>query len=539
VSLALVYVIAHFLDTSIYVTEVITFLGLGIGIDYSLFIVYRFREELQARHDVETAVVRTMATTGRAVFFSGLTVAIGLSSLILTNVSFMVSMGLGGMLVPLTSLLVAMTLLPAMLGVLGHRINRLRVVPRRLVGTGEGRVWRRLATIIMRRPAVAGEMVFALLLGLTLPVTQLNFAFGSLKNAPRHLESVEGALSMQHSFPTTPNPTQVVIEHRGPGTLLDPREIAGMRELERSIRHDPEALKVVGLPDVVPGDGVTGAARHSQAVGRFVTPDGRSALISVVARHDVGTKGAEDLVRHIRAMASRASAGALRGNEIHVGGAQASYTDFNDALYDHFPLIVAIVLALSYLFLFYAFRSAFLPLKAVLLNLLSVGAAYGMLQLVFQRGIGASVLGFTPESGVAGWVPIMMFAFLFGLSMDYEVFLLSRIREAWLDSGHNGEAVTSGLQKTGRLITSAAAIMIVAFSGFLIGGVLTLKEFGFGLLASIALDATLIRLVLVPSIMQLVGNVNWWVPGFLRGFAARAGSFETLDDSAEELELAS
>jgi RND superfamily putative drug exporter len=200
------------------------------------------------------------------------------------------------------------------------------------------------------------------------------------------------------------------------------------------------------------------------------------------------------------------------------------------------------VLLLTYAFLFYAFRSVFLPLKAVALNLLSVLAAYGMLELVFQGGVGASLLGFYPESGVAGWVPVFLFAFLFGLSMDYEVLLLSRIQEGWLASGQNSESVAFGLEKTGRLISSAAAIMVIAFSGFLLGSNVQFKEFGFGLVAAIALDATLIRLVLVPAIMRLMGNLNWWLPVALHRLAADGATFgegEPTPTFSEELELAS
>jgi RND superfamily putative drug exporter len=268
-----------------------------------------------------------------------------------------------------------------------------------------------------------------------------------------------------------------------------------------------------------------------------LSPDAKTAIITAVPRHDVGDKQVQDLVYRIRsdakqtlanALLSRTSLGSRRAanlSNIYVGGAQADYGDFNDAMYEHFPLIIAIVLVLTYCFLFFAFRSAFLPLKAVLLNLISVGASYGLLQLVFQRGVGAQVLRFTPETGVAPWVPIFLFAFLFGLSMDYEVFLLSRVRERWLGTRDNAHSVAFGLEKTGRLISSAAAIMVVAFSGFLVGSEIQLKQFGFGMLASVALDASLIRVVLVPSIMELMGNLNWWVPSRLRAFANRGVPF--------------
>ena len=523
-SLALVYFFGHFLSTSVYVTNMVEVLGLGIGIDYSLFIVYRFREELaRSGGNVEASIVRTMETTGRAVLFSGLTVAIGISSLILTGVSFMQAMGLGGLLVPVTALLVAMTLLPAFLSVLGTKVNRFRVLPSRFLGVADQGVFHRLATTIMHRPWVTGGVALVVLLGLTYPVTQLNFAFGSLKNQPQSLDSIAGIVFMQQNFPSAPNPTQVVIDGRS--NLTQPRLLAGLRSLERTIQRDPEVVRASGPTDLLPVSGSPTPVQLRTLQGRNLSADARTAIISVIARHDVGTTAAEKLVRRLRTDAKPYTTGALAGTAIYVGGQQADFTDFNDSLYAKFPLIVAIVLILTYVFLFVAFRSAVLPLKAVLLNLLSVGAAYGILELVFQQGIGAGLLNFSAESGVAGWVPIFLFALLFGLSTDYEVFLLSRIRERWLSTGDNRESVAYGLEKTGRLISSAATIMVVAFAGFVIGTQVQLKELGFGLLAAIAIDATIVRLVLVPSIMAIVGKANWWVPSFMADFARRGNTF--------------
>ena len=525
-SLALVYIFGRYLDTSVYVTNMVTVLGLGIGIDYSLFIVYRFREELRASAgNVEASIVRTMETTGRAIFFSGLTVAIGISSLILTGVTFMESMGLGGLLVPITALAVSMTLLPAVLSVVGTRIDRFRVVPIRFLQTGETGMWHRYALTVMRRPWITGGIVSVVLLALIFPVTQLNFAFGSLKNQPKSLESIAGIELMQSRFPSAPNPTQVVIQNQSAGTLLRPTDLSGLRAFENLIRRDPEVKRVTGPADYLPASGSPPASQLALVTGRYLSADRQTAIISVVPRHDVGTTSAEKLVRRLRDDAKSYVAGALRSDVVYVGGEQAGYTDFNDSLYAKFPLIVAIVLFLTYGFLFFAFRSAFLPAKAVLLNLVSVGAAYGVLQLVFQRGIGAGLLGFSPESGVAGWVPIFLFALLFGLSTDYEVFLLSRIRERWLATRNNAESVAFGLERTGRLISSAALVMIVAFSGFVIGSQVQLKELGFGLLAAIAIDASLVRIVLVPSIMEVAGRFNWWVPEYLKDFAGRGTSF--------------
>jgi RND superfamily putative drug exporter len=537
VSLALVFVFAHFMSASIYVTNVVVFLGLGVAIDYTLFIVYRFRDELIAANgDRERAIVRTMETTGRAVFFSGLTVAIALSSLILTQVSFMESMGLGGMVVPLAALLVAMTLLPAMLGFLGPNVNRWRVLPRRFLSSSNGGLWRRVARGVMARPLVAGGLVLALMLGLTYPLTQLNFAFGSLKNAPQNIESVAGYKFMKGHFAVTSDPTQITLQARGAGTLRAVNTVGSIRTLEQQLRHDPEVAHVTGPAEFIAANGHSSAQQQSQ-LGHYLTTDNRTGLISVIPRHEVGTKTNDDMVKRVRNIAQTFAQGRLHGTTVYVGGASANYLAFDEALYSKFPLIIATVLILTYGFLFFAFRSVFLPLKAVLLNLLSVGAAYGMLQLVFQRGVGSSVLGFSPEGGVAVWVPLFLFAFLFGLSMDYEVFLLSRMREHWMATGDNRESVAFGIEKTGRLISSAAAIMVIAFAGLLVGHEIQMKEFGFGLIASIALDATLIRMVLVPSIMELMGNANWWLPGFLQRFAQSSNPFgEGEDESIEEYE---
>jgi RND superfamily putative drug exporter len=547
VSLALVYWFAHYLSASVYVENVVTVLGLGVSIDYSLFIVYRFREELAAAAgDRETAVVRTMQTAGRAVFFSGLTVAIGLSSLILTNLTFMESMGLGGMVVPLSALLVAMTLLPALLGALGGKINRVDIAAglgrlvRRSRGfspAARGGVWHGLATAIMRRPILWGGCALLLLLALSFPVTQLSLAYGGLKNSPKDIESIAGYVYMRSHFPSTPDPTLVLVRHEGPGTVLSQRDVLGMRAMEATLRQNPEAEKVVGPADFATRAGSIPPSAHSALVGRYVSADLQTAMIQVVPRHEVGTKANEDMVRLIRKQIPSYATASLKGDAILVGGATAGYMDFDDAMYAKFPLIVALVLGLTLIFLFFAFRSVFLPFKAILLNLLSVAAAYGTLQLVFQRGVFHQPLAFVPEDGIAPWVPIFLFAFLFGLSMDYEVLLLSRIREAWLRTGNNRASVAFGLEKTGRLISSAAAIMVVAFSGFQFGHEIQLREFGFGLMASVAIDATLIRILLVPSIMELMGRLNWWVPRRLRAWANRGSSFaEDLPATGDELE---
>jgi uncharacterized membrane protein YdfJ with MMPL/SSD domain len=349
VSLAFVFIIGHFVDTSIYVTNVVTFLGLGISIDYSLFIVHRFREELRRSNgDAEMAVVHTMQTTGRAVFFSGLTVAIGLSSLILTNVSFMVSMGLGGMLVPFSALLVAMTLLPAILGLLGERINKPYVVNlfSRIGGqhysdfvnrtrvrraSRDRQVWRRIATTVMARPWTSGGAALLVMLGLTFPLTQLNLQFGGLKNSPK-VESVSGFVYMRSNFSSTPDPGQIVIQHNGPGNLLQPREVGAIRALENHLRKDPESTKVVGPADFVSATGKMSASEVKLVTGRYLTPDRRVAVIVDIPKHEVGTKPNTDMLERIRSAVKAAGLGPLRGNTVVVGGGQRQITSTSIAL---------------------------------------------------------------------------------------------------------------------------------------------------------------------------------------------------------------
>ena len=525
VSLSGVYLFAHFLNTSIYATNVVEVLGLGISIDYSLFIVYRFREELRLHDgDREAAIVRTMATTGRAVFFSGITVAIGLAALLLSGVVFMQSMGLAGILVPISALLTAFTLLPAVLSVLGTKVNRLRVLPVRMLEPGERGPWHRLATAIMNRPALIGGVVFVVLLLAAYPTTHLAYSYGGLKNAPRNLQAVQGYVWVQNNFPTKADPAVVLIQGPRAGSMIQPRAIAGLRSVQAALSRLPGVAGVAGPATYLSSDVAPSASQLRKLSGQYLTSDGRTALIAVETRDAVGTSGAANVVHATRALLPRSATLLPPGSHTFVGGSEAGYYDWDNVVLGRFPYVVGLILLLTYCFLFLAFRSVFLPLKAVLLNLLSVTVAYGLMVLVFQGGVGSSILSFYPEDGVATWVPIFMFAFLFGLSMDYEVLLLSRIREAWLSTGNNRESVAFGLEKTGRLITSAALIMVIAFSSFLLGHQIQFKEFGFGLVISIAIDASLIRVVLVPAIMEIMGDWNWWVPRSLRGWAYRSSS---------------
>jgi len=507
-ALGLVYVVAHWMTTPTYVTNLVFLIGLGIAVDYSLLIVYRFREELERGHTSDEAVVRTMATAGRAVVFSGATVAIGLALLLFMPMPFMRAMGLGGFLIPLVSIAAALTVQPALLSLYGRRgVRRIRVasflrrrlgVPLpRLPGTSdrERGFWAWLARSIMRRPLAHLAAAGALLLAAALPVFALELTPGSAEGIPRHPQSVRGFDILRAAVgPGAVSPAQVVVDSGREGGLGAPSVQAAIARLLAMLRRDPEVAAAFYAPG-----------------GRFVDSSGRYAQVLAAGRHEYGQPESQAFVRRLRERILPA-AGWPAGVSVLAGGGPAQGVDFLDQVYGAFPWLVLGVLALTYALLLRAFRSLLLPLKAVILNLLSVAASYGALVVVFKWGFGGELLGLYQFPQVEGWIPVFLFAMLFGLSMDYEVFLVSRMREAWDEGQGNERAVAAGLERTGRIITAAAVIMVSAFSGFLAGRIVGLQEFGFGLAVAILLDVTIVRAVLVPALMAIMGRYNWWLP---------------------------
>jgi RND superfamily putative drug exporter len=517
----------------IYVQNMATLIGLAIAIDYSMLVVYRFREELERGGDaqearsgaegdvVSRALERTMGTAGRAAIFSGLTVAVGLALLVLMPLPFMRAMGLGGLLVPLVSILAAATLLPALLAVLGRGVNRYRFVPRALLAKrarGESGFWSRLARSIMRRPVLYLLATVGLMLALAYPATQLELTGGDARSLPEDTEATRGLALLEDTLgPGALSPHQIVVDTGRPGGAWAPESIAAQRRLIAALRSDPEVEpETIQAPALLvrrggePPPRIEARARE----GSLVDAESRVAQVRVSGRSDIGTAAATDLVDRLRdsyVPAARFPPGA----EVFVTGSAAYNVDFIDTAYSAFPWLVVAVLVLSYLVLLRAFRSLLLPAKAVLMNLLSVAATYGVLVLVFQHELGEAA-GFTGSPQIESWIPIFLFAILFGLSMDYEVFLLSRMREEWDRAHDNERAVALGLERTGRIITAAAIIMIAAFSGFIAGSFVWSQEFGVGLSAAILLDATIVRAMLVPAAMKLLGDWNWYLPDRLR-----------------------
>ena len=491
-ALGILYGVAHLSATPTYATNLVELIGLGIAVDYSLLVVYRFREELAAGRAVDDAVVATMRTAGRAVLFSGVAVTLGLALLIAIPLPFIRMLGIAGFLIPVVSMLAAASLQPALLSLYGRRgTARRALVPPRARIPG---FWAPLARSIMRAPALylAGGVV--LLVAAALPAFSIELTPGSSYGIPRGSQSVQGFDLLTAAVgPGVVAPSQLLVEATAGSVLAAPTQRA-LARLEGELRRDPEVAKVF-----------VGRGRE------FVSADRRYEQVVVAGRHDYGFPQEQALVGRMR---SRLVPGARfpSGDRVLVGGAPAQGVDFLHEAYRYFPALIAAVLVLTYLLLVRVFRSLLLPLKAVVLNLLSVGASYGMLVVVFRFGAGRSLFGLYQFDQVEGWIPIFLFAMLFGLSMDYEVFLVTRMRERWDGGEDNVGAVAHGLERTGRIITAAAVIMCAAFSGFVAGRIVGLQEFGLGLAVAIFLDATVVRCLLVPSLMAILGRWNWWLP---------------------------
>ena len=436
-----------------------------------------------------------METAGRAVIFSGVAVALGLALLIAMPLPFMRMMGVAGFLIPCVSILAAATLQPVLLSFYGRRGTVRKRFLRREPTDVEHGLWARLARSIMARPYAFLAGGAALLLAAAAPAFYLKLTPGSTFGIPRTPQAIRGFDVLRHAVgPGAVAPAEVLV-HTSSGSVLEPAVQAAVERLVASARHDLEVAAVY--------DGTT---------GRYVDASRTYEQVILAGRHDYGYPQEQALVKRLRGRLIPA-AGFPPGTEVRVGGAPGQGVDFLHQAYTYFPPLIAAVLVLTYLLLLRAFRSLLLPLKAILLNLLSVGAAYGMLVVVFKWGVGHTLFGLYTFGQVEGWIPIFLFAMLFGLSMDYEVFLVTRMREMWDHGEDNVSSVAHGLERTGRIITAAAIIMCAAFSGFIAGRIVGLQEFGLGLAIAIFVDATIVRSLLVPSLMAIFGRWNWWLPG--------------------------
>jgi len=498
VAFAVLDLLSHVVTTPTFAPEIMAMIGLGVGIDYALFVVTRYRAGLSEKRGPRDAVAISLATSGRAVLFAGTTVIISLLGLFLLQLPFMRGLAVGAISAVLLVMLAAVTLLPAMLGFSGRAIDNLRIPG--LIQSGAGPTtrgfWYRWSRTIQRHPVVAGLSAVVILVCLALPFFSMRLAFTDAGNDPATSTTRQAFDALATGFGPGFNGPLVV------AATVPPGDHAATDQLASAIRTTP------------------GVAYVSTAV---YNPSGTAAVVIAYPTTAPQAAQTEALVTHLRDQVIPAATSGT-GVAAYVGGETAGSIDASSYLSARLPLVIAVVLLLSFLLLMAVFRSLAIPVKAVVVNLLSVGAAYGVIVAVFQWGWLGGFFGIGATGPIDPWIPLMMFTILFGLSMDYEVFLLSRIREEWRLTGENSTAVADGLAKTARVITAAAAIMICVFGSFVFGDPLhVLKVFGLGLASAILIDATLVRMVLVPSIMEVLGNANWWMPRWLDRIVPRLG----------------
>lgn len=496
IAIGTVSLISTVFELNAFVQNIITMIGLAVGIDYALFIVARFREERQRGREKVEAIAMAGSTAGRAVFFSGLTVVFALIGLLIIPQSVFVSLGIGAITVVIVAVLATLTLLPATLSIMGDRVNRFKVpfIKRRELDDGSerggGGFWAWTTRGVMRWPWIALGLSAAFLIAATIPFFNINLGSSGVEDLPDNFQSKQGfeVLSSEFGF-IIGAPAEVVIS----GEISDPKTQQAISDLTTALAADsafgpPSDLEVNASGDI--------------ALITFPLVGGAQSKLSV------------DGVRMLRDVYSpNAFAGAPA--VAYVGGLTSEEVDLLDTTSAYQPWVIALVLGLSFILLTIVFRSIVVPIKAIIMNLLSVGAAYGILVLVFQEGFLNEVFGLQQTQVIQPWLPLMLFTILFGLSMDYQVFLISRIREKYDETKDNAAAVAFGIRSTAGLITGAALIMVAVFGGFAAGDLITTSQFGFGLAVAILIDATIIRSVLVPSTMKLLGDRNWYLPNFL------------------------
>ena len=552
-TLALVYVVGQQVEMSVYVSNVSTMLGLALAIDYSLFMVSRFREELKKGRDVGSAVEIAVATSGKAVTFSGLAVAIGLGGLLVFSAPALRSFGIGGMLTVFASLFYAMTFLPALLGILGPRVNSLSVTGlidriRRALGRPSSEQaaasrrsrWEWIANTVMAHPVVVIIPTLSLLLLAGLPFLRLQQGIPDAYTLPAGLESREAAVAIQSGFEAgTTAPIVALVDVPG-----DPTSEANVRAL---VAYGEGLGGVSGVERVespftgIPNPATGQPLTADELVALYGQP--RAAwppqLAALWDRYVHASTVRFDAISPLQPSSPAGTAVVAAARDVDpgpgltamIGGQAATGHDFLVSQTERIPYAVGVVLLAMFAVLFLLFGSVVLPIKAILMTLLSISASFGAMVWIFQEGNLSGPLGFTSPGFTIAGNPIIMFSVLFGLSMDYEVLLLSRVQEAYRRSGDNRAAVAEGLSKTAGVITGAAAIMVTVFAAFALADTITIKSIGVGMAIAVFVDATIVRILLVPATMRLLGKWNWWAPGPLARFADRLG-FSHAEDEA-------
>ncbi|MFM8944444.1 MAG: MMPL family transporter, partial [Actinomycetota bacterium] len=500
VALGVVALLGQVLNFNLFVENMVSMLGLALGIDYSLFIVSRYREERRRGRDKLEAIGVAGATANRAVFFSGLTVVLALLGILFVPTTIFQSLGVGAVVVTVVALGASMTLLPAFLALIGDRVNWPALSKRARVDADhdpKGGFWDRITARVMARPIVYLLVAVGILGGIGSQYFQLNRGTSqNITQLPDEFASKEAFLTLQEAFAGgTTQPVQIVVQ----GNTAEPRVQAAIDNLRRRLADEPTLAPGTTL-DVAPG--------------------GQVALVQAFFRGDPSVASSFDTIERLRETVVPASFGGTEFTTVLVGGQTAFFTDFLGVADRSQGPVFAFVLGLSFLLLTVVFRSIVLPIKAILMNLLSVGAAYGAVTLVFQEGVGIgffNAIGFSfrQTDAIEAWLPLLLFSILFGLSMDYHVFMLTRIREEYDRTRDNAESVAYGLRTTGGIITGAALIMVAVFVAFAGGRLGPLQQMGFGLAVAVFLDATIVRSILVPASMRLLGDLNWYLPRWL------------------------
>ena len=519
-----------------FASNIITLLGLGVSIDYSLFILYRYREELAAGHDTRTAIAISTATAGRAVFFSGLTVATGLLGLLFFKNTQTPSMGIGGTLAVSMAMLTSVVILPALLALIGPRINSLRIPFGMKDTVSEDGFWSWIATQVMNRPLVILVPILFLLVGVGAPFLQAEYGVTSIRSLPPDDMAREGLEEMSSIWVETSDNSLFFILELGDGEdVLSEENLRSTHAYASSLMESEHVISILAPGYFDPSMNASSVVQFWSTPDDFLTPEQlgqreylRASFISQKTSHtyllitlgdEWNTAEARHFVEDIRSVrdANGIDLMGVEKESIIIGGLAAYNLDLLDAVVENLPTSMAFIFISTCILLFIQVRSVIIPFKAIVMNILSITATFGMLVFVFQEGgLGLDeIMNFTPQP-IDPTTPVMLFCIVFGLSMDYEVLMLSRIHEEWERTGDNTLAVAYGLQKTGRLVTAAALIMVLVFSAQIFASVAIIKQFGLGLALAIFLDATLVRALVVPATMRLMGPLNWWAPSFLR-----------------------
>ncbi|UKS24381.1 MMPL family transporter [Paenibacillus sp. HWE-109] len=513
-TLGITYFIAQHQSLSNFLPNMVTMLGLAVGIDYALFLVSRFREELKVQNSVAEAVAMTCQTAGKSIFFSGIAVLIGLIGMLFVDLTFFRSLCLGGVIVVSISVIVANTMLLSLLGILGHRINLLQVVPKRFRKQETSRFWERIAYTVMRRPVLLVVLVGGALLYTMTPIGHMKLSVPNAEVLPPAYESRYGSDLMKAAYdPRMMGPIQIVV--RTEAEVWDEASIGLIRTYSDKVKAISGVKEVQSYltslgqhTDAQLAEMLKNTTAKSQLEDNKLAK-GHTALLVVVPEKATDDPSTDGLVRELRGLS-------ISGLDIAVTGGPAYRLDIIDRIQKEIPVVLIFVMGVTYFVLLFAFRSVLLPLKAVLMNMLSLGASLGIVVLVFQQGYMADMLHITSIGYVSATLPVIIFCVVFGISMDYEVFLISRIMEEYEESGDNDKSTAAGLRKTGSLITSAAFILVVVVGSFIFTDIEIMKALGLGLGLAVLIDATIVRVMLVPALMKLLGDANWWAPKWLR-----------------------